>query len=236
MKDDYSTNSHYLTYTFSLWEVGRMYISNLGVKGLKKSRELRVCMMLLWRGNITKLSSLMICCRTWRIHASRAGVRFLATGVGPRIQYVGNLYHPVWTIPMTPSAFQSQLSERNLPETPPPETRGSNGCEVHCRWCPGLWHKRGSDHDSNLEGFMPRCQQKGIKFNAQSWNSSATKSHFMDISWPPRDSSLIQKRSEQSLKWHVRRTETMFYVWTGWSITSARLLCHLVSDVTKPLR
>ena len=35
MKDDYNTNSHYLTYTFLFKKVGRMYFSNLGVKGLK---------------------------------------------------------------------------------------------------------------------------------------------------------------------------------------------------------
>ena len=34
MKDDYTTNSHYITYTFSLYEVGRMYFLDLGVKGL----------------------------------------------------------------------------------------------------------------------------------------------------------------------------------------------------------
>ena len=35
MKDDYNTNSHYLTYTFLFRKVGRMYFLNLGVKGLK---------------------------------------------------------------------------------------------------------------------------------------------------------------------------------------------------------
>ena len=35
MKDDYTTNSHYLTYTFLFGKVGRMYFLNLGVKGLK---------------------------------------------------------------------------------------------------------------------------------------------------------------------------------------------------------
>ena len=34
MKDDYTTNSHYLIYTFSVQKVGRMYFSNLGVEGL----------------------------------------------------------------------------------------------------------------------------------------------------------------------------------------------------------
>ena len=33
MKDDYTTNSHYLTYTF-LYMVGRTHSLNLGVKGL----------------------------------------------------------------------------------------------------------------------------------------------------------------------------------------------------------
>ena len=33
VKDDYTTNVHYLTYTFLLKKVGRMYYSNLGVKG-----------------------------------------------------------------------------------------------------------------------------------------------------------------------------------------------------------
>ena len=33
MKDDYSTNSCYLTHTFSLSNVGRMYLLSLGVKG-----------------------------------------------------------------------------------------------------------------------------------------------------------------------------------------------------------
>ena len=34
MKDDYTTNSHYITYTFIFRKVGRMYFFNLGVKGL----------------------------------------------------------------------------------------------------------------------------------------------------------------------------------------------------------
>ena len=34
MKDDYTTNSHYLTYTFNFKRFGRMYFLNLGVKGL----------------------------------------------------------------------------------------------------------------------------------------------------------------------------------------------------------
>ena len=37
MKDDYNTNSHYLTYTFLFRKVGRMYFLNLGVKGLMQS-------------------------------------------------------------------------------------------------------------------------------------------------------------------------------------------------------
>ena len=39
MKDDYTTNSHYLTYTFLFRKVGRMYFLNLGVKGLKSKRQ-----------------------------------------------------------------------------------------------------------------------------------------------------------------------------------------------------
>ena len=39
MKDDYTINSHYLTYTFSLQEVGRMYFVSSGVKGLRAERE-----------------------------------------------------------------------------------------------------------------------------------------------------------------------------------------------------
>ena len=35
MKDDYTTNSRYITYTFSLLEVGRMHVLSLGVKGLR---------------------------------------------------------------------------------------------------------------------------------------------------------------------------------------------------------
>ena len=34
MKDDFTTNSHYLIYTFLFRKVGRMYFLNLGVKGL----------------------------------------------------------------------------------------------------------------------------------------------------------------------------------------------------------
>ena len=34
MKDDYNTNSRYLTYAFCLWKVGRMYFLSSGVKGL----------------------------------------------------------------------------------------------------------------------------------------------------------------------------------------------------------
>ena len=35
MKDDYTTNSHYLTYTFLLRKVRRIYFLNLRVKGLR---------------------------------------------------------------------------------------------------------------------------------------------------------------------------------------------------------
>ena len=35
MEDDYTTNTHYLTYTFLLKKVGRMYFWNLEVKGLR---------------------------------------------------------------------------------------------------------------------------------------------------------------------------------------------------------
>ena len=35
MRDDYTTNSHYLTYTFLFRKVGRMYILNVEVKGYK---------------------------------------------------------------------------------------------------------------------------------------------------------------------------------------------------------
>ena len=38
MKDDYTTNSHYLTYIFLFRKVGRMYFFNLGVKGQKWDR------------------------------------------------------------------------------------------------------------------------------------------------------------------------------------------------------
>ena len=34
MKDDYTTNSHYLTYTLLFRKVGRMYFLNLEVEGL----------------------------------------------------------------------------------------------------------------------------------------------------------------------------------------------------------
>ena len=35
MEDDYTTNSHYITYTFLFRKVGRMYFLNLGVKGIR---------------------------------------------------------------------------------------------------------------------------------------------------------------------------------------------------------
>ena len=35
MKDDYTSNSHYLTCTFLFREVGRMFFLNLRMKGLK---------------------------------------------------------------------------------------------------------------------------------------------------------------------------------------------------------
>ena len=35
LPDDYTTNFHYITYTFLFWRFGRMYFLNLGVKGLK---------------------------------------------------------------------------------------------------------------------------------------------------------------------------------------------------------
>ena len=34
MKEHHTIDSHYLTYTYSLWKVWRMYVLNLGVKGL----------------------------------------------------------------------------------------------------------------------------------------------------------------------------------------------------------
>ena len=34
MKYDFNTNSHYLTYAFSLYKVGTMYFLSSGVKGL----------------------------------------------------------------------------------------------------------------------------------------------------------------------------------------------------------
>ena len=34
MEDDYTTKSHYPTYTFIFRKVGRMYVLNLGVEGL----------------------------------------------------------------------------------------------------------------------------------------------------------------------------------------------------------
>ena len=34
MKDDYSTNSHYLTYTLFYRRLGELFFLNLGVKGL----------------------------------------------------------------------------------------------------------------------------------------------------------------------------------------------------------
>ena len=36
MKDDYATNSHYVTYTFLFKKVGRMWFLNLGVKRLMR--------------------------------------------------------------------------------------------------------------------------------------------------------------------------------------------------------
>ena len=36
MKDDFTTNSHHLIYTFLFRKVGRMYFLSLGVKGLKR--------------------------------------------------------------------------------------------------------------------------------------------------------------------------------------------------------
>ena len=38
MKEDRTTNSHYFTDTFLFWKVRRMYILNLGVKGLRPPR------------------------------------------------------------------------------------------------------------------------------------------------------------------------------------------------------
>ena len=40
MKDDHTTNSHYITYTFSLLDVGRMPFLSLGVKGLRQFSQL----------------------------------------------------------------------------------------------------------------------------------------------------------------------------------------------------
>ena len=36
MRDDFTSNSYYLTYTFLLKRLGRMYFSNLGVKGFRE--------------------------------------------------------------------------------------------------------------------------------------------------------------------------------------------------------
>ena len=40
MKKDYTTNSHYLTYTFFFWKFGRMYFLNWEVEGLKQRGQL----------------------------------------------------------------------------------------------------------------------------------------------------------------------------------------------------
>ena len=53
MKDDYTTNSHHINYTFSRLKFGRMYFLNLGVKGLKEILEagvgrLHVCTKFIW--------------------------------------------------------------------------------------------------------------------------------------------------------------------------------------------
>ena len=46
MKDDFTTNSHYLIYTFLFRKVGRMYFVNLGVKGLRMAMGL--CVVRCW--------------------------------------------------------------------------------------------------------------------------------------------------------------------------------------------
>ena len=45
MNDDYTTNSRYITYTFSLSEVGRMHVLSLGVKGLEHLPQQKLCPM-----------------------------------------------------------------------------------------------------------------------------------------------------------------------------------------------
>ena len=48
MKEYYTTNSHYLTYTFLFRKVGRIYFLNLGVKGLKEQRNWEA--FIIWMG------------------------------------------------------------------------------------------------------------------------------------------------------------------------------------------
>ena len=56
MKYDYTTNSHYLTYTFSVWKLGRMYFLNLGVKGVKFTTWGNAC----WQNQVVLVQSVWL--------------------------------------------------------------------------------------------------------------------------------------------------------------------------------
>ena len=43
MKDYYTTNSHYLTYTVPFRRVERMHVLNLGVEGLRRQSHATMC-------------------------------------------------------------------------------------------------------------------------------------------------------------------------------------------------
>ena len=82
VKDDYATNSRYLTYTFSLSKVGRMYFLSSGVKGLKNN-----CM-----SDVGRICSIIIFHRSklWKVKFSTlCGVIFLV-----RLQGNFGIDHP----------------------------------------------------------------------------------------------------------------------------------------------
>ena len=106
---------------------------------------------------------------------------------------------------MAPSALQSQRFKRNHPETPPPGTGGPKRCEVHCRWCSDLRHKRGWPWQQP-GGVHVQMSAKGHKTQRSKAGIQVQRS---PISWTPPDLQGTQARSrkDQSNHWNATSAE-----------------------------
>ena len=82
MKDDYTTNSHYLRYTFIFRKVGRKYILNLVVKGLNQIYRLTfMSSYFLFRKAIRMLSATRTVSTLYTAKTLSAVIRMASYGV-----------------------------------------------------------------------------------------------------------------------------------------------------------